>query len=418
VSFSNPIYSVLYIHGDKAKLESFEKAFKRDYHIYTANTSAAALELLDQRTIQVVIAAQQLDDMSGIQCLEEIMAISPECTRMIQAGKDNLEPVYMAAEQGLIFQIIGLTWKRRDLKIAIEGAMELYHLKIQIRNQSDYLMKVKETLELKVMERTREIEQQKVNITDSIQYASLIQRALMLPSREMKKLMPPHFVLNKPKDIVSGDFYWITRKNEKLVLAVADCTGHGVPGAFMSILGINFLNEIVSKMDRPETGEILNELRARTIRSLGQTGSISEAKEGMEIALCIIDFESMNIQFSGAFHPLFLVSNGQLREIKGDRMPIGIYYDEEVPFSSVEVPFMENDMIYLFTDGYVDQIGGLDRKTFKARRLKELIREIWDKPLKEQSAILREEHEIWRAGSEQIDDLLVMGVKLGTSNSD
>lgn len=408
----NPIYSILYVHSDEEKLRSFVDAFSQDYHIYTAISGDKAFEQMEKRTIQLVIAAQHLADMDGIRCLEQMMSYFPDCSRMSEADPEHLDDIYLAAEKGIIFQYYTSPWTFEDLKISIEGAMELYHLKIQNRNQDKYLVEVKETLEKKVMERTRKIEQQRVNITDSIQYASLIQKALMLPSREMKKQMPPHFVLNKPKDIVSGDFYWVARKNNKLFLAVADCTGHGVPGAFMSIMGINFLNEIVSKLEHPQSGQILDELRSRTIRSLGQTGSIEEAREGMEIVLSIVDFENKSIQFSGAFRPLYLVSQGRLKVVKGDRMPIGIYHEKEVPFNSIELPFQENDIIYLCSDGYVDQIGGLDRKTFKSRRLQGLIQEIWDKPLKEQADILREEHEIWRAGKEQIDDLMIMGVQL------
>jgi serine phosphatase RsbU (regulator of sigma subunit) len=199
-----------------------------------------------------------------------------------------------------------------------------------------------------------------------------------------------------------------------LIIAVADCTGHGVPGAFMSILGINLLNEIVSKSDIQQASDILNELREKTIKALGQTGKWDESREGMELALCVVDFKRRIIQFSGAFRPMYLISEGELSVIKGDRMPIGIYEDDMVSFSNKELPFKENDIIYLFTDGYVDQIGGLQRKTFKSTRLTKLLKEIGHKPLKEQKSILREEHEIWRAGQEQIDDILVLGVELTT----
>jgi serine phosphatase RsbU (regulator of sigma subunit) len=234
----------------------------------------------------------------------------------------------------------------------------------------------------------------------------------MLPSGELEKILPSHFILNHPKDIVSGDYYWVSRKHNRLILAVADCTGHGVPGAFMSIMGINFLNEIVSKSDTIKANEILNELRDHLIRSLGQTGQRDEARDGMEMALCVVDFNRRMIEFSGAFRPMYLISEGELRVINGDRMPIGIYNEEDVSFTNKEIPFRENDIIYLFTDGYVDQIGGLQRKTFKSKKFKELIKEICHKPLKEQKLILREEHKIWRAGHEQIDDILVLGFRL------
>jgi serine phosphatase RsbU (regulator of sigma subunit) len=154
------------------------------------------------------------------------------------------------------------------------------------------------------------------------------------------------------------------------------------------------------------------------IHALGQTGQKDETKEGMEMALCVVDFNQQIIQFSGAFSPMYLISQGELSVIYGDRMPIGLYGEEKSPFQNKEVTFRENDMIYLFTDGYVDQIGGLQRKTFKSVRFRKLLREIAHKPLDEQRAILREEHEIWRAGKEQIDDILILGVRLSTGRKD
>jgi serine phosphatase RsbU (regulator of sigma subunit) len=182
----------------------------------------------------------------------------------------------------------------------------------------------------------------------------------------------------------------------------------------MSILGINLLNEIVSNLEAPQANEILNELREQVIKALGQTGQKDEAKEGMEMALCVVDFTQRKVQFSGAFRPMFLFSDGELSVVRGDRMPIGLYEDEKKSFTNKEIPFKEKDMIYLFTDGYVDQIGGLERKTFKTIRFKTLLKEICHKPMKEQQSILREEHEIWRAGQEQIDDILVLGVELSS----
>jgi serine phosphatase RsbU (regulator of sigma subunit) len=252
-----------------------------------------------------------------------------------------------------------------------------------------------------------------LNMTDSIHYARRIQRALMLPSEELEKILPSHFILNKPKDIVSGDYYWVAHKDGCLIIAVADCTGHGVPGAFMSIMGINFLNEIVNKSGGTiKANEVLNELRDKLIKSLGQTGHREEAKDGMEMALCVVDADNHRLHYSGAFRPMYLLRQDELIVIAGDRMPIGIYNEKEVPFTNKEISFRENDMIYLFSDGYVDQIGGLDRKKFKSVRFKELLKEIHDKPLKEQGSILKEEHEIWRSGSEQIDDIMILGIRL------
>jgi len=411
---SNPLYSVLCVDESEKNLKRFQAAFSQDYHIYTATSGRAGLEIMEERTIQLVIAGQRMPDMSGIELLERIMTDYPDCMRMILTEEDDREAIIEAFNRGIIYRYVKRPWNREDLKMSIDNAMEFYNLKIQNRDLVNYMEDARKNLEQKMMERTREIERQKMNITDSLQYATRIQNALMPSPEGLDRILPSYFVLNKPKDIVSGDFYWVSKQGDRLILAVADCTGHGVPGAFMSILGITFLNEIVGKMDPPRAASILDELRELVITALGQTGKRDEAREGMEMAVCVVDFQRHLVQFSGAFRPMYLFSGGELTVIKGDRMPVGIYEEEMTPFSNQEIPFREKDIIYLFTDGYVDQIGGLDRKTFKTVRFKKLLEEIRLRPMKEQQSILREEIEIWRAGREQIDDILILGVELTT----
>ena len=374
------------------------------------------MKIMDENIIQLVITDQRIPDMNGIEFLEKVLRDYPDSMRMIMTGAGDKDAIIEAFNRGNVYRYVAKPWNMEDLKMSIDSAMEVYNLKIQNRDLINYLEDAKRNLEQKVMERTREIERQKMNITDSLHYASRIQSALMIPPEELDRIMSSCFILNKPKDIVSGDFYWVSRRDERLILAVADCTGHGVPGAFMSILGISFLNEIVSQMDNPQANDILNRLREQVIGALGQTGKRDETRESMEMAICVVDFRRHLMQFSGAFRPMYLISKGELSVIKGDRMPVGIYEDERDPFSNREIQFREKDMIYLFTDGYVDQIGGLDRKTFKTIRFKRLLKEISHRPMKEQKSILREEHEIWRAGREQIDDILVMGVELITDH--
>lgn len=409
---SDPIYSILYIDDEENNLTSFKSTFRRDYRIHVASSGAEGLEIMDKHNIQLVITDQRMPDMTGIEFLEQIVPLYPDCMRMIMTGYSDLEAVIQAINKGNIYRYVSKPWNREDLKITIDSALEVYNLKSQNKQLIDGLKEANQNLELKVIERTRQIEQQRLNITDSLHYARRIQKALMLPSEEMEKILPSHFILNKPKDIVSGDYYWVAHKDETLIIAVADCTGHGVPGAFMSIMGINFLNEIVKQTGTIKANEILTELRDKLIKSLGQTGQRDETRDGMEMALCVVDAANYRLQYSGAFRPMYLLRQNELIVIKGDPMPIGIYNEDEVPFTNKEMPFRENDMIYLFTDGYVDQIGGLERKTFKTVRLKKLLKEIHALSMEEQQKILREEHEIWRSGSEQIDDVMVLGVRL------
>ncbi|MEZ5070977.1 MAG: SpoIIE family protein phosphatase [Bacteroidales bacterium] len=409
---SNSIYSILFLGASGAEVTRFSADFGDEFRIHSANTGRQALRLLETESIQVVLCDRDPSDMAWIQVISRIPEFNPDCICMVLSESVDEPKLVEAMQSGDIWRIVRKPWDRAGLKMTIDNAMETYYLKRQNRNLVQYLEEAKQNLERKVMERTREMEMQRDKINDSLQYASRIQKALMLPPEEMDRLLPPHFLLNKPKDIVSGDFYWAARKEGKLVVTVADCTGHGVPGAFMSILGISLLSEVVNGLGRLEAGQVLDELRRQVIRALGQTGHRDEAREGMEMGLCIIDFEHRTLQYSGAFRPLYLISGGKLRIVPGDHMPIGYYEAHPASFRNQEIRFREGDFLYLFTDGYVDQMGGLKRKTFRSARFRELLLEIQGKPLTEQCNILREEHEIWRAGREQIDDILILGMKL------
>ncbi|MFN8206497.1 MAG: SpoIIE family protein phosphatase [Bacteroidales bacterium] len=270
-------------------------------------------------------------------------------------------------------------------------------------------MASRDKMEEKYLETTRMLERQKAELTDSINYAAYIQKA-MLPSPDLfRKLLPDYFIYYKPKDIVSGDFYWLSRWKELLVLAVADCTGHGVPGGFMSVMGISFLNEIIGRGCFSNAAGILNQLRERVMKALHQTGEWDEQKDGMDIALCMIDKERHEMQFAGANNPLYLVREGTLLEFKGDKMPIGISAGIEKSFSNQRIKLEEGDKAYLFTDGYIDQFGGDSRKKFKPTPLKNLIIAHAGYPLEQQKDILEQTLLTWQNDLPQVDDILAVG---------
>jgi len=261
-----------------------------------------------------------------------------------------------------------------------------------------------------------EIKQQKQEITDSIIYAKRIQKAL-LPSNELiNKLINDYFILYKPRDIVSGDFYWFSKRDKKIVIAAADCTGHGVPGAFMSLIGISFLNEIVNSKKVLKANEILNHLRDTIILSLQHSIDDNEARDGMDMALCVIDESKMELQYAGANNPLIIINNGNLTEIKPDKMPIGRHRLSEMPFTNNRIKIKEEDTIYLFTDGYSDQFGGINDKKFKSHNFKKLLLNIQNVPLKKQKSILDSKFEEWKGNAEQVDDILVIGLKISKRN--
>jgi len=257
---------------------------------------------------------------------------------------------------------------------------------------------------------------QKDEIISSILYAKRIQSAILPPEAYITELLNENFILFKPKDIVSGDFYWIKQAEHYIILIAADCTGHGVPGALMSMLGISCLNEIVQIREVTQANQILNELRKEIKQSLRQTGKKEESREGMDIALCVIDIKNNKIQYSGANNPLYIIrdNNGksELKEIKADPMPVGVHFLTDKSFTNNEITLEIGDTFYIFSDGFADQIGGDDNHRFKSEKFKKLLLDIHDQPMYEQKEILEQTLSEWMGTNSQTDDILVIGARV------
>ena len=255
-----------------------------------------------------------------------------------------------------------------------------------------------------------QIAYQKKHITDSIQYAKRIQTAL-LPSLELFSDEIEHFVLFKPRDIVSGDFYWVTKQNNLQVIIAADCTGHGVPGAFMSMLGVSLLNEIVINKKIVHPNDILNQLRQKIIESLKQTtGAAEGVKDGMDITICTIDYSTNIMEFAGAHNPLYFIRDNELSEIKGDKMPVAIY-DKLDPFQIHSMELKKGDTFYIFSDGFVDQFGGPQQKKFLSKNFKNILLELQPMAMIDQAKKLDVIFEEWKKDVDQIDDVTVIGIR-------
>lgn len=291
----------------------------------------------------------------------------------------------------------------------------------EITSQKDEISAQRDKIEAQrdmVTKQKDQILEQKQAMTDSIQYASRIQSAILPPDEVIKYLLPKHFILYKPRDIVSGDYYWMTHQRGEIIIVVADCTGHGVPGAFMSMLGSALLNEVVNKSERLKANLILNELRDQVILSLRQSGKAEEAKDGMDISLCILNKETMKLQYAGAYNPLYLIRKGKLKEIKGDKMPIGISSKAGKSFTNNEIRVYKDDSLYMFSDGYADQFGGEKGKKFMSKRFKQLLLDIQDNIMFDQKEILEQTINEWMGITglykevDQIDDIIVMGIKI------
>lgn len=296
-------------------------------------------------------------------------------------------------------------------------------LGIALIKMRDDLAENERELEQKVIERTAEVVQQKEEIehqnekiselyeevTDSIKYAKGLQEAILPPKELVDEVMPDSFILYKPKDIVSGDFYWIEQKKDKIYFAAVDCTGHGVPGAFMSIVGYNALNEALRKYETP--AEILDDLNQGISKTLHNNAMGSTTKDGMDLALCCYDKKKKELQYAGAYNPLYLIRNSEITQIKADKFAIGTYFeDHSKKYTNHTLQLQKDDHIYVFSDGYADQFGGPKGKKFMYRRFRELLLSLTEKSMPAQRSFLNNTIEQWKGPLEQIDDILVLGV--------
>ena len=283
-------------------------------------------------------------------------------------------------------------------------------------NQKELIARVKTQIEIKrgrdeIAGNLKEIEYKNKLIKYSIQYAHTIQAAVLKASVNGSDFFPEQFCLILPKDIVSGDFYWSHKINDKVLVGVFDCTGHGIPGAFMSMLGVTLLNETVIREKITEPHLILNRLREKIIEALGQKGVISEVKDGMDGSIISYDIKSKTLVYSGAFNPMYLIRDNKLIEFKGDRMTLS-YQDNILDFSHQEIKTEPNDLVYLFTDGFVDQFGGQEEKKFLRDQFRQVLLKIHKNPLAVQKEMLLDTYNFWKGNGEQVDDITVVGLKL------
>jgi serine phosphatase RsbU (regulator of sigma subunit) len=321
--------------------------------------------------------------------------------KLLQTAKEKSESDRRRRERTIISWII--------LFPVISIFLILFYRQLKINQKTRKLIQ-QENTEFENQKGT--IQKQSKEISDHLTYASIMQSAILALQSTFEESFSEHLIYFKPKHIVSGDFYWTTRKDKLIYLAVADCTGHGVQGAFISCLGMTYLNEIVNKMNLEYTDEILSQLSTKLSQNLSENDLTFEAKDGMDIALCIIDSEKMELQFSGAFNPVFIISNNNLEVLRGDRISIGYSTKNDVYFSRHHFKLNKGDIIYLLSDGYCDQLGGESRKKFMTKRFSHLLLDIYQFPLEKQKEWLDKTFSEWKGDNDQVDDITVIGVKI------
>jgi serine phosphatase RsbU (regulator of sigma subunit) len=370
------------------------------------NTILEQQETVQQQNLDIAGKKEELE-LQDLQIAEQDSLIAAQKVVMfeqLKAIEKQRLLIYFAIialilVSGLVYYIY------RGYKIKKKANIALEEKNRQILQQKDEIQRQKE-----IAESQRDlIAYQKKHIEDSIHYAKRIQTAL-LPSLELFSDKINHFVLYKPRDIVSGDFYWVAEIDYQQMVIAADCTGHGVPGAFMSMLGISMLNEIILNKNITRPDQVLNNLRENIIDSLKQLAVGSDVKDGMDMCVCLIDFNKSKLQFAGANNPLWLISDSELTEIKGDKMPVAIH-ENMAPFRNHTLDLKKGDTFYIFSDGYADQFGGPNQKKLLNKNFKAILQEVQDLSMLEQGAKIDEYFENWRKDMEQIDDVVVIGIR-------
>lgn len=403
--------------------EILTKAYP-SYKILKANNGKIACKLAESRLPDLIITDWEMPEMDGIETIKYLKQ-QPSTADIpiimasgIMTSSQNLETALNAGAVDyirkpidkieLIARVNSMLKLSDSYKFIKEQNKQLKQQQEEIRTQNEDLIQKNE----EIIVQKEQIEEQTKDITDSILYAGRIQEAILPTIDVLKNQFPKSFVFYKPSQIVSGDFYWFKEVKNMIYIAVADCTGHGVPGAFMSILGISLLNEIITRRYINSPDIILNELRKRIKKSLHQTGQQYEQQDGMDIAICLIDTENYILEYAGAYNSLYLIHNHSLTEYKADRMPIGIHPKDHIDFSKKNIQLQPKDTIYLFTDGYSSQFGFLNDEKFKVKNFQKLINQISELPMEQQYDVLSKTFYQWKGNKQQTDDILVVGLQI------
>lgn len=412
--------------GDKSK-EYFELASTIKSHLQKEE-----IKNLDVRTKEAEAEAFSKDveiqskDKKILQISKEqqltldLLAKQKELTELKDREFQVMEKLHKSRQRSIYLIIGSLT----AILILVISSLLLIAKQLRDKKKANVLL---EQSNLQILDQKKEIEKQRdlanvqnKKITDSIMYAQRIQSAVLPPISTIEKALPEHMILFRPRDIVSGDFYWMTEKENFVLIAVVDCTGHGVPGAFMSMLGTAFLNDIINKttfnrhIRSLNAADILNQLKNLVINSLHQSGKPVESKDGMDIALIIIDLEGKQLQFAGAHNPVYIIRSHNLIQLAGDPMPIGVYKASKESFTNQNFELEEDDLVYLFTDGYYDQLGGPKGLKMLSATFRNYLLEICDHSMVTQKQELEDFFDSWRNNRDQMDDVTVIGFKFNT----
>jgi serine phosphatase RsbU (regulator of sigma subunit) len=342
---------------------------------------------------------------ASVTALEPTELLKLDQTTFFEIMSKNIE-----VSKGVLQSIIKRLYDKDNLEeeLARKNA-EILRQNKEIEEKNEVLNKQKEEITIQ----RNQIERINKDITDSIKYALRIQQAILPPLDYIDNVLPDSFVLYLPKSIVSGDFYWISEKDDTVMFAAVDCTGHGVPGAFMSFVGYSLLKQAINEQNLAKPSDILNSLSKGINETLRQTNENIAVKDGMDLVLCSLNKKNLNLQFAGVHNPLYILRNNEILEFKPDKQPIGEPFSDVFSgFTNNEFQLQKEDSIYIFSDGYIDQFGGPDKRKFMSKRFKETLINISALPMSQQKDKLLDIFKNWKEATIQIDDVLVIGVKV------
>lgn len=378
------------------------------YELLIANTGERAIAIAKRAKPELILLDINLPGINGFETCRTLKKDknTEDIPIIFLSALDDVNSKLEGFRSGGVDYITKPFYKDEVL-VRVATQLKIHKLQKKLEGQNQALQEAQEELEAK----RADLEYINKEITAGITYARRIQQAILPDNRLIKKALPNSFIFYRSKEIVSGDFYWFDQIGTKAILSAIDCTGHGVPGAFMTVIGYTQLNHIVNELDLIDPGEILTELDERIQTVLKQGNKESTTQDGMDLSLCVFDTYNKKLEFSNAMRPLYLFRDGELQKFKGDRNPIGGTQVKDKSFSTQSVNIQDGDMIYFFTDGYPDQFGGEKGKRLMTRNFVNLLNEIHTLDVEEQHKRLGDNFDAWKGDVEQTDDVLVIGVK-------
>jgi phosphoserine phosphatase RsbU/P len=402
-------YKILVADASRLMLSTVKHLIEKHnfgYILHFACDGKETCRVASQERPDLILIDIILPIMDGIRAIKVLkrMVTTRNIPIVVMTSERSLHEAFLAGADDFIYK----PFHEYELLFRIRCALTLGQNMKKIKEQNELMFC--QSIEMK--HQYRQMEEQKKDIIDDITYSRRIQNAIMPNKEYLSTLFPEYFLYYKPKRIVSGDFYWATLKRDKIILAVADCTGHGISGAFLTIAGTAFLNEIVNFVYN-DAAEMLNQLRLRIMRLLQQKGVEGEAADGMDISLSIFDTNELKMQYAGANNHSYLVrKDGTLQILSPDKMPIGIHENFNKPFQNHIIELEKGDMIYMFSDGYADQFGGERDQKFRNKRLHSLCTSVHAKTMNEQYDSFERTMDEWIGYRDQVDDMLIIGIRI------